>query len=88
MTGENARLVQWIKMEHYRLHTVDTWPDSPHKEVLLTAIHSALQRLEADCVAPLESPPCIVCASTKSRTEVLEFPSWPPNLPASACLAA
>jgi hypothetical protein len=39
-------LRQWINVEHYRLHCVEEWPDSPYKEVVLVAISTALQRLE------------------------------------------
>ena len=31
---------QWLAMEHYRLHTVEEWPDSPHKAGELAAIQS------------------------------------------------
>ena len=39
---------QWIASEHHRLHTVEGWPDSPHKEATLQAIYSTLASLERD----------------------------------------
>jgi len=35
----------WIRMEHYRLHGVEEWQDSSHKDATLKSIRSALQRL-------------------------------------------
>ncbi len=36
---------QWIRCEQHRLHVVERWPDSPSKEVVLTAIRATLQGL-------------------------------------------
>ena len=70
----NEPLRQWIRNEHYRLHCVEEWPDTPYKDAALAAIHSALERLETS-LAPNELPQCMVCASRKTRAVVLEFPS-------------
>lgn len=53
---------EWIAMEHYRLHTVEAWPESPHKEVLLAAIDSALAGLLRDPMA-VRPAHCSVCGS-------------------------
>lgn len=64
---------EWIAMEHYRLHTVEAWPDSPRKNASLAAIHSALGALLADS-APRREP------------SVAQFPSrvWLPLKPSKA----
>ncbi len=36
---------QWFKTEHHRLHTIEEWPDSPHKEAALAATRSKLASL-------------------------------------------
>jgi hypothetical protein len=36
---------EWIFMERYRLHTVESWPESPYKDATLAAIRSALAGL-------------------------------------------
>ena len=48
-------LRQWVKTEHYRLHCAEGWPDSPHKEAVLAAARSVLERLEAATIEPFES---------------------------------
>lgn len=62
-------------MEHYRFHCVEQWPDSPHRDAVLAAIHSTLQRLEA--AAPDEPVACMVCARWKTPAPVIMFPSRP-----------
>ena len=42
----NEQLEQWIKIEHYRLHCAERWPDSNYKEAVLGAIRSTLNTLE------------------------------------------
>jgi hypothetical protein len=59
---------QWLTMEHYRLHCVERWPDGPYKQAVVAAIHSALERLRAASLAPIQQPECSICAS-----RVLEF---------------
>jgi len=73
---------QWVTMEHYRLHSVERWPDSPYKEAVIAAIHSALERLRAASPAPLQEE-CSICAS-----RVLEFGDRPHDPTAWTQLAA
>jgi hypothetical protein len=54
---------QWIAMEHYRLHCVEQWPDSPYKQAVFEAIHSALERLRTTSPVPLQKPECSICES-------------------------
>ena len=83
----NRRLEQCIRVEHYRLHCAERWPDSDHKEVVLAAIHSALKTLEAACVTPVGEFLCMVCTSRQAKP-VLEMPSRSRELPAVTRLAA
>ena len=54
-------LSQWIAVEHYRLHLAERWPDSPHKEATLAAIHSTLASLRQDSRSATVSLECVVC---------------------------
>jgi hypothetical protein len=63
---------QWIAMEHYRLHSVEQWPDGPAKEAALAAIHSSLESLAR--ISGGSTPPCSVCQSQLHETGVLQFP--------------
>ena len=70
----NEHLGQWVKFEHSRLHSVEDWPPSAYKDAVLAAIRSTIRKLEAEAPVP-ESPQCMVCASRKPGSVVLEFPS-------------
>jgi hypothetical protein len=50
----------WISIEHYRLHLVEEWPESPYKEATLAAIRSALESLTCGWPAPAECI-CLIC---------------------------
>jgi hypothetical protein len=52
---------EWIAMEHYRLHTVEQWPDGPYKTATLDAIHSSLAGLLRAAPATL-LPDCSICS--------------------------
>jgi hypothetical protein len=88
MTLENDKLGQWIKVEHYRLHSVQRWADSPHKQAVLAGIRSALERLQAALPVPAGSLPCMVCASRRREAVVLQFPSGSQAAPVITRLAA
>jgi len=68
----NDTIRQWIKLEHSRLHRVEEWPQSAHKDAVLASIHATLTRLER---ANAEFTPCTVCASRRAKSNVVEFPS-------------
>lgn len=82
MNPVNKSVRQFMKMEHYRLHRAEEWPDSPYKEAVLAAVHSALERLEATAIEPFEPAACMVCASRRNRAPVVMFPSRPKGSPA------
>ena len=56
-----------LAMEHYRLHSVEQWPDSPYKDAVLAAIGANLEKSEDDCL-------CLVCLRRMQRARVLPFP--------------
>jgi len=85
---EYKRIEQWIKMEHYRLHCAERWPDSDYEEAVFAAIHSTLKTLEAASLAAVEQPRCMVCASRQALAGVLELSSRRPSPTASTRLAA
>jgi hypothetical protein len=53
---EDKQLEQWIKVEHYRLHCAERWPENDYKEAVLAAIHSTLNTLEAASAELVEQP--------------------------------
>lgn len=64
---------QWIAMEHYRMHVIETWPDGPRKNAGLAAVRSALNALES--APPATAPPfvCDVCAARRRVVPIFEF---------------
>jgi len=84
----NDSLMQQLKMEHYRLHCVEAWPDSPHKQTTLAGIHSGLERLQAALTAPVSLSLCMVCAARRRESTVLKFPAVVMRLPVVERLAA
>ena len=85
---EDKHLEQWIKVEHYRLHSAERWPESDYKEAVLAAIHSTLKTLEAASLAPVEQPRCMVCASLQTHAVALKLPSRSQSPTAITRLAA
>ena len=75
LSREDKHIEQWIKIEHYRLHCAEEWPDSGYKEAVLASIHSTLRTLEATSLAAVEQPRCMLCASRKGAAGVVELPS-------------
>ena len=84
----NEQLEQWIKIEHYRLHCAERWPDSDYKEAVLAAIRSTLNTLEAASLSAVEQPRCIICASLRAPALLLELPSRSQSPAAITRLAA
>jgi hypothetical protein len=58
--------LEWLAVEHYRLHVVEEWPDGPHKHAALAGIHSTLESLTQGH-PEMECPPCEVCSSRGRR---------------------
>jgi hypothetical protein len=51
----------WLAMEHYRIHTIETWPEGPRKQAALAAARSTLESLRRTVSTELE---CVVCRAT------------------------
>jgi hypothetical protein len=50
---------QWLAMEHYRLHTVEEWPDGPLKQGALAAIRASLESLLRSGAKPIDCTTCL-----------------------------
>lgn len=64
---------EWIAMEHHRLHLIEEWPDSPHKQAALAAIHSTLEGL-LRTHRHGDLPVCEVCLSRPNAPVLVQFP--------------
>ena len=65
---------EWLAMEHYRIHLMETWPDGPAKEAGLAAARSALESLVHAMPKGL-SFTCATCA--RRRKAVIVMSSTP-----------
>ncbi|PYT16268.1 MAG: hypothetical protein DMG59_10935 [Acidobacteria bacterium] len=63
---------QWLAMEHYRLHTVEEWPDGPRKRTTLAAIRSSLESLSRYQQAGTDAA-CDICRNRKKNSTVSAF---------------
>lgn len=60
-TFSNSQVSASLAMEHYRLHSIERWPDGAHKDAALASIRSTLAGL-ARCNSHNGAPwVCIVC---------------------------
>jgi hypothetical protein len=50
-----------LASEHYRLHTVDQWPDGPRKQAALDAIKSTLESLSHHPSTSQTGFACMLC---------------------------
>jgi hypothetical protein len=66
-------LSHWIAVEHYRLHLVERWPDSPHKDATLAAIYSTLAALGQNSLLTTASRECVICSA--KRLAVVVYPT-------------
>jgi hypothetical protein len=71
---------EWLAMEHYRIHLMETWPDGPVKEAGLAAARSAFES-QVRAAPKGSSFTCATCASRRKAVTVM--PSAPRvfNLP-------
>ena len=79
---------QWVAMEHYRLHMVEEWPDSPYKQATLAAIQSTLVSLLPEAGVATSQQQCAICMSRKRTSKVLDFPSATPIAAGCTTVAA
>ena len=66
-------LKQWIAMEHYRLHTVEEWPDGEHRRAMIAAIRSTLDSLSMRGAPELHE--CWICQSRRIDSKTIEMPA-------------
>jgi hypothetical protein len=63
MDGEMLR--QWAAVEHNRLHCAEEWPDGPHKQAVIAAIHATLESLFENSGTSTRLSECMACAARK-----------------------
>jgi hypothetical protein len=68
---------QWFKTEHHRLHVVEEWPDSPHKQAALASIRSKLASLACHLPSGSHVLDCEVCLNRVDHSRVFAFPLAP-----------
>jgi hypothetical protein len=62
-------------MEHYRLHTMEQWPDGPLKDAGLAAVRSTLETLARTAPTGMSSFECVECLSNRNRARLIQFRS-------------
>lgn len=68
---------QWFTTEHHRLHVVEEWPDSPHKEAALAAIRSKLASLARNLPSGSHLVDCEACLNREDHSGIVAFPVAP-----------
>ncbi len=53
----------WLMVEHHRLHVVEQWPESPHRNATLAAIRKSIQTLTWDNGALAGFAHCAQCGN-------------------------
>jgi len=77
--------IEWLAMEHYRIHVIELWPDGPRKDAALAAARSALEGL-ASTISKGSSFTCATCTSRRETVTVI--PSTPPGYRFASGVAA
>jgi len=75
---DGAMLRQWAAVEHNRLHCAEEWPNGPHKQAVIAAIHATLESLFENSGTSTGLSQCMACAGRKKDSEVHEPPWHPP----------
>jgi len=74
MLPDEKITLEWLAMEHYRIHVIELWPGGPRKEAALAAARSALEVL-AWTMPEGSSFTCATCTSRRQTVTVI--PSTP-----------
>jgi hypothetical protein len=61
-----------LAAEHYRLHSVEQWPDGPRKQAAVRAVESTLESLSRHPDGAQGTFACIVCQGRKGNVKILE----------------
>lgn len=64
---------QWIAIEHYRMHSVEEWPDSPRKAAVLAGIRSSIDSL-VRATRGKAVHDCEICLARTQFRGVIQFP--------------
>jgi len=65
MLPDEKTALEWLAVEHYRIHLMELWPDGPRKEAGLAAARSAIESM--GCMRARSSFRCATCATRRSR---------------------
>ena len=57
----DSRLAESLAMEHYRLHTIERWPEGANKDAALASVRSTLAGLVGHKSHNAAPWTCIVC---------------------------
>lgn len=74
---DGAMLRQWAAVEHHRLRCAEQWPDGPHKQAVIAAIHATLESLFENSGTSTVLSECMAWAGRKNDYEVRKLPSHP-----------
>jgi hypothetical protein len=61
----------WLASEHNRLHNIELWPDSPRKQIALSAVQSSLDSLSRHA-GTTQNFTCFLCESKRRNLRVME----------------
>jgi hypothetical protein len=63
MLPDEKIALEWLAVEHYRIHLMELWPDGPRKEAGLAAARSALEGI--GCMGTRTSFTCAICGARR-----------------------
>ena len=72
MVPDEKVALEWLAVEHHRIHVIELWPDGPRKEAALAAARSALEGL-ASTTPEASSFTCATCTGTRETVTVIPF---------------
>ena len=62
----------WLASEHNRLHNIELWPDSPRKQIALSAVQSSLDSLSRHSATEQGKFICFLCQRTSANLRAME----------------
>lgn len=66
-----------LAMEHYRMHTMEQWPESPRKAAGLAAVRSTIEALEKTAPGGTPDFVCAECLCGHSSANIVVLPISP-----------
>ncbi len=64
-----------LAMEHYRMHVMEQWPDSPTKTASLATVRATIESLERTKPAGATPFTCAECLSARPRPNLVVLPA-------------